>query len=181
MTESARGALVIGLGTPDAGDDAVGGVVAREVATRLPAVTVVDHEDPTTLLDLWAGHSPVVVVDAVRSGAPAGTVHWLATGAAGPPLGAGAWRSSGRRSTHAVGLAEMVELGRALGRLPESLVVVGVEAGGLDHGESLTPSVSAVVPVAAERVCAVVGATVGPAAGPAAGAAGGEDGSDVSR
>ncbi len=148
-----RGPLVIGLGSPARGDDAVGPAVARAVAARLPGVAVVDHEDPTGLLDVWAGHSPVVLVDAVRSGAPSGTVHHLRTGQALPPVTTGAWRHSGYGSTHAVGLAEMVELGRALGRLPDCLVVVGVEAERFDHGAPLSPHVAAAVPVAAARVC----------------------------
>ena len=139
--------LVIGLGAPDRGDDAVGAAVARAVADRLPGVAVVDHEDPTGLLDVWAGHDPVVVVDAVRSGAPPGTVHRLAT----PPPG------SGPGGTHAIGLAEMVEIGRALGRLPDRLVVVGVEAGGFDHGAPLSAAVAAAVPAAADLVCEELG------------------------
>jgi hydrogenase maturation protease len=47
----------------------------------------------------------------------------------------------------------MVELGRALGRLPNRLVVVGVEAERFDHGAPLSPHVAAAVPVAAARVC----------------------------
>jgi hydrogenase maturation protease len=148
-----RGPLVIGLGSPDRGDDAVGRAVARAVAALLPDVAVVDHEDPTGLLEVWAGHHPVVLVDAVRSGAPAGTVHTLETGQAAPPVTSGAWAHSGYGSTHAVGIAEMVELGRALGRLPERLVVVGVEAEDFAHGAPLTPRVAEAVPVAAARVC----------------------------
>ena len=150
------GPLVIGLGSPDRGDDAVGPAVARAVAARMPAVAVVDHEDPTALLDLWTGHGPVVVVDAVRSGAQAGTVHWLETGRSGPPVSTRAWTHTGRGGTHAVGLAEMVELGRALGRLPAHLVIVGVEAESFDHGAPLTPRVATAVPVAAARVCDAV-------------------------
>jgi hydrogenase maturation protease len=153
------GPLVIGLGSPDRGDDAVGAAVARAVAVLRPGLAVVEHEDPTALLDLWTGHSPVVVVDAVRSGAVAGSLHWLETGATAPPMGVGAWASSGHGSTHAFGLAEMVELGRALGRLPDRLVVVGVEADRFDHGAPLTPRVAAAVPAAAAGVCDAVSAT----------------------
>lgn len=148
----ATGPLVIALGSADRGDDAVGGLVARAVAARLPTVAVVDHEDPTALLDLWAGHTPVVVVDAVRSGAPGGTLHQLEAGSAAGPLSARSWAGSGRGSTHAFGLAEVVELARALGRLPERLVVVGVEAERFDHGAPLSPAVAAAVPDAVERV-----------------------------
>ncbi len=155
MSAPSRGPLVIGLGSPDRGDDAVGAAVARAVAARLPDVTVVDHEDPTALLELWAGHTPVVVVDAVCSDAPAGSLHVLETGQARPPLGAPSWARSGRAGTHAVGLAEMVELGRALGRLPERLVVVGVEGACFDHGAPLSQAVATAVPDAVVRVCAL--------------------------
>ena len=144
---------MVGLGSPDRGDDAVGRAVARSVEARLPGVVVVDHEDPTSLLDLWSGHDLVVVVDAVRSGAPVGTVHWLETGEMGTPVTARAWTHTGHGGTHAIGLAEMVELGRALGRLPARLVVVGIEAESFDHGAPLTAQVAAAVPRAAARVC----------------------------
>lgn len=158
MTGLSGGPLVIGLGSPDRGDDAVGRAVARSVAADEPGVAVLDHEDPTSLLDLWSGHDPVLVVDAVRSGAAPGTLHWLETGARGAPVTAGAWRHTGHGGTHAVGLAEMVELGRALGRLPARLVVVGIEAESFDHGAPLSPRVAEAVPVAAARVCREVAA-----------------------
>ncbi|GAB3260376.1 hydrogenase maturation protease [Nocardioides dilutus] len=148
--------LVIGLGSPDRGDDAVGPEVARSVAARLPGVALVDHEDPMALLDLWAGHDPVVVVDAVVSGARPGTLHQLETGRSAPPPSPGAWARSGHGSTHSIGLAEMVELGRALGRLPGRLVVVGVEAESFDHGAPLSPRVAAALPVAVDSVCAAL-------------------------
>ncbi|MDP3893351.1 hydrogenase maturation protease [Nocardioides sp.] len=147
-----RSPLVIGLGNPDRGDDAVGAAVARAVAAQRPTVEVVEHEDPTAVLDLWAGHSPVVVVDAVRSGAAAGTVHRLATGRGGPPISTQAWAHVGQGGTHGIGLAEIVELARALGRLPERLVVIGVEAERFDHGAPLSAAVAAAVPVAVEQI-----------------------------
>ena len=121
-------ALVVGLGNPDRGDDAVGAEVARAVADRgLPRVQVVEHEDPTGLLDVWAGHDPVVVVDAVRSG-----------------------------GTHAFGLGAAVELARALHRLPDRLVVIGVEADTFEYGAPLSGPVAAAVQPAADRVLAVL-------------------------
>jgi hydrogenase maturation protease len=154
-----HGPLVVGLGSPDRGDDAVGRAVARSVAVDLPDVTVVDHEDPTSLLDLWEGHDPVVLVDAVRSGAEPGTVHIFETGIDGDPVTTTGWAHTGRGGTHAVGLAEMVEIGRALGRLPARLVVVGIEAECFDHGAPLSPRVAAAVPAATARVCREVSAT----------------------
>jgi hydrogenase maturation protease len=150
-------ALVVGLGNPDRGDDAVGAEVARAVADRgLPRVQVVEHEDPTRLLDVWAGHDPVVVVDAVRSGGPPGTVHQLETGDGAPAMPARAWSATGRGGTHAFGLGAAVELARALHRLPDRLVVIGVEADTFEYGAPLSGPVAAAVQPAADRVLAVL-------------------------
>jgi hydrogenase maturation protease len=155
--------LVVGLGRTDCGDDGVGPVVARTVRARLPADCVVGvraDEDPTALLDLWEGHDHVVVVDAVVSGDPPGTLHRLDLGSDAPPLPPGAWERTGREGTHGFGLATTVELGRALHRLPRHVVVVGVEAGRLDVGSTLSPPVAAAVDTAVARVLEEVAADV---------------------
>jgi hydrogenase maturation protease len=157
-------ALVVGLGSTDRGDDAVGPAVAGRVATLgLPQVEVLVHEDPTDLIELWAGRSMAVVVDALSSGAPAGTVSVLETGADGGRLPETAWAATGRGGTHAFGLATAVELARALGRLPDRLAVIGVEASAFDVGAPLSPDVEAAIP---EAVTAVVEALGGEWEGP---------------
>jgi hydrogenase maturation protease len=149
--------LVVGLGSAGRSDDAVGPVVARAVAARgVAGIRVVEHEDPTALLDLWSTHDPVVVVDAVCSGGPPGTIHVLETGEGAPRMPERAWAATGRGGTHAFGLAATVELARALHRLPARLVVVGVEAGSLDHAEELSAPVAAAVEPAADRVLAIL-------------------------
>jgi hydrogenase maturation protease len=144
--------LVVGLGSPDRGDDAVGPTVARTVAARdLPGVVVIEHEDPTDLVELWSGVETVVVVDAVRSGAPPGTLHVRETGATGARLVEGSpWGGSG--GTHALGLAAAVELARALGRLPRQVLVVGIEAEQFDYGNPLSPAVAGAVATAVDTV-----------------------------
>ena len=144
--------LVVGLGSPDRGDDAVGGEVARAVAALAPPdVEVVEHEDPTDLIELFSGRSLVVVVDAVRSGTGTGTVRVLETGVGGEPLPETAWAGTGRAGTHAFGVAAAVELARALRRLPPRVVLVGVEAAAFDYGAPLTPEVAAAMPDAVEE------------------------------
>ncbi len=144
--------MVVGLGSTDRGDDAVGPAVARTVAVLdLPGVVVIEHEDPTDLIELWSGLETVVVVDAVRSGAPPGTLHVLETGANGARLVEGSpWGGSG--GTHAFGLPAAVELARALGRLPRQVVVVGIEAEQFDHGSPLSPAVAGAVAAAVDTV-----------------------------
>ena len=143
--------LVIGLGNPDRGDDAVGVKVARLVAAERLDVRVVELDDPSEALDAWAPEDTVVVADAVSSGGDPGDIHVL--DAVAQRLPTGGWAAGG---THALGLAAVVELGRALGRLPRRLVVVGVEAGRFDHGAPLSDAVAAAVPAAALAVLAAI-------------------------
>ena len=50
-----------------------------------------------------------------------------------------------RHSTHALGVADAVELGRELERLPRRLAVYGIEGERFDAGEGLTPIVEIAV------------------------------------
>jgi hydrogenase maturation protease len=159
-------ALVVGLGSRDRGDDAVGGHVARAVAAlEDPLVEVLVHEDPTDLVELWTGHDRVVVVDATCGGGAPGTVHRLETGAGLAPLPGAAWSPTGRGGTHAFGLGAAVELARALGRLPARVTVIGVEAQRLDHGAPLSPPVAAAVPGAVDAVLVAVRGGTSPGRG----------------
>ena len=166
-----RGArvLVVGLGSPDRGDDAVGPQVAGEVARavadrRLLGVHVVEHEDPTALIDLldpvggpaspWAA---AVVIDAIRTGAMPGTVTVLDVGPGGQDLRSlGARLDPGPAGTHGFGLAGAIELARALDRLPPRAVVVGIEAVGFEHGDPLSAAVLAAIPRATDAALGII-------------------------
>ena len=51
---------------------------------------------------------------------------------------AAARRSFGASSTHALGLADAVELARSLGRLPQRVVVYGIEGAAFEFGNGLS-------------------------------------------
>ena len=143
--------LVVGLGQRDRGDDGIGPAVAEQVGSLgLAGVRVIERAEPAGLLDAWSGAEFVVVADAVRSGRPPGTVQILH--AAHGPLPA--W--AGASSTHAFGLAEAVELARALDRLPPDLVIVGIEAGRFGPGEPLSAPVAAAIEPAARTIACIV-------------------------
>ncbi len=150
--------LVVGLGSPDRGDDAVGPVVARRVASLgLAGVRVLAHEDPTDLVESMTGASAVVVVDAVWSpGSTPGQLVVLETGDGAAPLPEDAWERTGRGGTHAFGLASAVELARALRRLPPRVVLVGVVASTFEHGAGLSPAVRAAVEPAVATIRAAL-------------------------
>jgi len=150
-------ALLVGLGSPDRGDDAVGPIVARLVAaSRLPGILVVEREDPTCLIDLWGGRDLAVVVDALSSNRDPGSLVIMESGLGGAPLPRDAWARTGQGGTHAFGLAAAVELARALNRLPRRLVLIGIEAGAFDHGAPLSMPVRAAVPRAVEAAIGIL-------------------------
>jgi hydrogenase maturation protease len=114
-------------------------------------VTVTEHEgEPTALLDAWERAALAIVVDATFGGGPAGAVRVL--DATEQPLPAGFTGTS----THAFSLAQAIELGRALGRLPERLMVVGIEGERFEAGARPGPAVSESLEPAAARVLTVL-------------------------
>ncbi|TQS25068.1 hydrogenase maturation protease [Microbispora sp. KK1-11] len=136
--------VVIGLGSDLRGDDAAGLEVARLLRGTLPpSVAVVENAgDPAALVEAWSGAALAIVVDAVSSGAPPGTVHLPVHRPVHLPLPV---HPSVRAGSHSLGLADAVELGRALGRLPDELVVAGIEGGDFTPGAPMTPPVLAAV------------------------------------
>ncbi len=135
------------LGNRYRGDDAVGPLVADRLRAAGAAVLECDDE-PTRLLDAWAGLDLVVIVDAVSSGATAGTVHRVEAGE-GPLPG-----DLGLASTHAFSVPDALELGRALGRVPRRVLVIGVEGVAFGMGDPVTPAVEAALDGVAEAVLA---------------------------
>ncbi len=137
--------LVIGCGHPDCGDDAAGLLVAR----RLRELGIEAHEtsgETTSLMALWEGAADVLVVDAMLTGLPPGSVRVF------DAPQASLRRESLRCSTHGFGVAEAVELGRVLGRLPARLRILGIEGRRFAPGAAPSPEVLEAVEVAAQRI-----------------------------
>jgi len=134
--------LVLGVGNAYRGDDAVGLVVARRLQEDpLDGVTIVcTAGEGTALLALWQDTDAVVLVDAVWTGARPGTLHRFELST--QPLPA----LFSRVSTHAFGVAEAIELARALRQLPPALVVYGVEGAIFETGVGFSALVAAAVP-----------------------------------
>jgi hydrogenase maturation protease len=145
--------LVIAVGNPLRRDDGAGAAVLECLRARVPTgVELVGAGgEPSELMDAWDGAAQAVVVDAVRTGAEPGSLHRF--DASAQPLPA----RTGSASTHGLGLAEALELGRALGRLPQRVVVVGIEAGDEGQGAGLSEPVAAAVEGAAALVLEELG------------------------
>jgi hydrogenase maturation protease len=144
--------LFVGIGNPLRGDDAAGLLAARALSARgEDGVEVRELEgEPIDLIETWEGAEAVVVADAVASGGEPGAVHRVDAAAGRLPA------ALAGPSTHALGLAEAVELGRALGRLPRRLVVYGIEGArfeaGAEPGEAVREAAERVAAAAAEEL-----------------------------
>lgn len=121
---------LLGIGNSFRGDDAAGIQVAQ-AAGGIP----MESPDALELMSAWEGAGEVVLVDAVRSGRPAGTIHRL--DASDCPLPADLFACD----SHCFGLAQGIELGRALGKLPSRVLVFGIEGKSFVCGEPLSPEV----------------------------------------
>jgi hydrogenase maturation protease len=128
--------VVIGVGNSFRCDDAAGLEVARRLEPLDGAQVHAREGDLAGLVDLWDDAASVIVIDAASSGAPPGTIHRF--DAISDPLPTGLLSS-----THAFGVAEAIELARALGRLPASFTVYAIEGTRFEVGQGLSPEVEA--------------------------------------
>ncbi len=143
--------LVLGLGNPLVADDSVGLHVAAAIKPLLadrPDVEVSeDYWGGLRLMERMIGFDRAIIIDAMQSGAPPGTVHRLT------PDSISTQRSA---SAHDVNLPTALEFGRKAGvALPknEHILLVGIEAQDvLTFGEQCTPEVEAAIPLAVEAV-----------------------------
>ncbi|MGO8685660.1 MAG: hydrogenase maturation protease [Candidatus Dormibacteria bacterium] len=156
----ARRVVVIGVGNPMRRDDGAGIAVAERARPLLPpGVEVVTlGGEATGLLAAWAGADLAVVVDAVRwDHPPAGGVTRI--DASADPGAVGGW--GGGTSSHGLGVAEAVGLGRALDRLPRRLVLLLVALAEEGHGAGLSPTAEREVEEAVTLLVAEVRAAAG--------------------
>jgi len=134
-------ALVIGVGNRDRGDDGAGLEVARRLHERCLPGTVVCERDgrASDLMEALRAAPAVVVVDAAVGGEP-GTYRRLEAHRERIPA------ALLRTTTHSWGLAEAIELTRALGELPPHLVIYAVFGRAFETGEPhLSPEVESAV------------------------------------
>ncbi len=145
--------LVACIGNSLVADDAVGpAVYDRLAADPLPGGVRIEllGVGGLSLLDALRGERILLVVDAVRFGAPPGTIHVLdwenIPGAPGLPA-----------TAHGIGVREAIAIGRLIGdrRVPDKVTLVGIEGRRFDGiGEPMGPEVAAAVVPAAREIVA---------------------------
>jgi hydrogenase maturation protease len=114
--------LVVGLGNPLAGDDAIGLDIVRAAAPMTSCDLMELPLAGTRLFDLLDREGPVLFVDAVVSDAPAGTIHLLNL-----PDECVHPRSFTSLSTHGWNLREVLSLRNVLGLVSPRIALLGIE------------------------------------------------------
>lgn len=141
--------VVIGCGDCCAGDDAVGIVVVEALRQNAPkglSLRLMGDLGPGFLCELGHGASTVILVDAVKSGAKLGTVHFLQLPSV--PFIAG---NPHAVSTHSLGLELEIELALVYGGCPK-MFLLGIEIGDRCVGKKLSPIVSVAVDKAIDKL-----------------------------
>jgi hydrogenase maturation protease len=140
--------LIIGVGNLYRSDDAVGILIARKFKDMASDRISVKEQsgEGTSLMEAWKGYDRVLIVDAVSSGASPGSIHRM--DASREPIPSKFFSCS----THDFGVAEAIEMARALGQLPRQLQLFGVEGKNFQPGEILSSEIEQAIELVADEV-----------------------------
>jgi hydrogenase maturation protease len=134
--------IIICVGNEYLGDDGIGIRVANELKGRLLGdnVLVDTFQAPDlSLLCNYSGASKIILVDALKSGAPPGAVSRFAIVPNKGPIGS-------LQGLHALGLQEIFDVASQTGLLTCPVTIVGVEPKDCTAGEGLSQELAEVVP-----------------------------------
>jgi hydrogenase maturation protease len=114
-------------------------------------------------MDCWIGFEEVILVDATApSGAPGQIRLWNAD--------ANPWPEDVFRcSTHAFGVREAVKLASVLNRLPQTVLIYGIEGKQFSYGAPISLEIEHSVESGAQQLLELVRTTTGPAQTPTPG------------
>jgi hydrogenase 3 maturation protease len=126
-------AVLLAVGNPLRGDDALGPTLADRLQGRVSETIVDAGEVPENYVGVVAAAQPeiVVIVDAADFGAAAGEAAIVAP----DDLGRAAF------STHNAGLSLFVQFLRS--EIPADVVVIGVQPSSTEYGAPMSPAVEA--------------------------------------
>jgi len=132
--------IIVGCGSPDAGDDALGPIVADSLRERLPAEVEIktDYAGGANLLDWCEGVEMLILVDAALATADFAVGEWRRLCF---PFERECLRTLAFHNTHSLGLAEALDLASSLGRLPKEVLIFAVAGGQFELGTGLSPAV----------------------------------------
>lgn len=134
--------LVLGIGNPNCGDEAVGPAVAKRINhfDEDGVHTQIVSSDASSIIGAMKGYNYVILVDAILSRNATGAMHVFDASRGALPT-----ELFEKYSTHDLGLDQAIELARKLGELPQKLVVLGIEGSNFEPGEPMSPRVEAAI------------------------------------
>lgn len=141
--------ILVGIGHPARGDDALGVIVIEQLRKLLPGniATAVCTGDIADLFEIFESYHMVIIVDAILTQVnPPGTLYQLMNDEIIPHA------SECRVSTHAFDLGQAIEMAKNLSLLPNTLIIFGIEAAQFDHGAPLSAAVSAQLPTLIDAI-----------------------------
>ena len=139
---------IIGCGNRQRMDDGAGALVAERLR-KAGIAAEVQSGGAFELVASWNQQEWLILIDAVVTGAPCGTVHvWEGH----PPQ----LPYTRQFSSHGFGLAEAFRLGQILDCLPELITVYGIEGDQFGMGERVSPEVLAVVETVVSQISEAV-------------------------
>lgn len=129
--------LIIGIGNMYRCDDGVGLYIAHCLKKKvLSCVNIIEQSgDGAVLMESWKDANTVILIDAVYSGGKPGTIYRFDAHKQLIPT------EFFHYSTHTFGIAEAIELARALKQLPQNLIVYGIEGKCFEAGVRLSGEV----------------------------------------
>lgn len=138
---------IIGCGNPNRMDDAAGVLVAERLRDLgIPAE--VQGGGAFELVESWQADEDIILVDAVRTGSPLGTVHLWQGRPPKVPI-------DSQLSSHGFGVGEAINLAMLVGRLPKNLCVYGIEGEHFGYGDEVSPEVLAAVERVARQILVI--------------------------
>lgn len=144
---------VVGVGSPQ-GDDAAAWRVVANLRQRLGNRSMFQYhviDGGQRLLDLVDGRGTLVLIDALKSGHAAGTIHQFSY-----PDCRLATLNPG--STHGLGPIEALQLAETLGNLPPTVTIYGIEVANCDPSAEMSIAVSRATDSLAEQLAHEFGA-----------------------
>ena len=146
---------MVGVGNLERGDDAAGRIALARLRGRVAADLELIEEsgEATALLAAMEGATAAYLIDTCISGAAPGTIHRFDVAAARGP------RTLRACSTHGLGLAESLELARALGTLPSPCVLYAIEGTSFELGAPLSDAVRGQIDALCARIAAEIEAS----------------------
>ncbi len=129
---------VLGVGSPFS-DDQIGWKVVETLKSMsdlqqyIPNSLTLECLDRPglMLIDDMQFADTVIIIDAMQSGLPIGTIHRF--------YNEEIKSAKGFLSTHSIGVIQALELAKALDRLPGHVIVYGIEIGGVTQDFELSP------------------------------------------